>query len=180
MLFLENPNLKLSDVLSTARAFEVTKEQLVAMNRPRQSNCSRQSEVNATHKKIDKSRRSSCYACDKLGHFQQDEQCPTKRKRCMPCGKIGHFKAQCRSNSGNFFQTKNDYNSSQPNVNCLEDDGLSVDRLSRLTAHPDVDIFTVESPVRGIYRMSLDIGSVRVPNVVIDSGAVTIVIAKIT
>ena len=50
----------------------------------------------------------------------------------------------------------------------------------RHTVRRNGDIFTVNSPVSSVYRISVDIGDVHVPNVVIDSGAVANVITKNT
>ena len=50
----------------------------------------------------------------------------------------------------------------------------------RHTVRQNGDIFTVNSPVSSFYRISVDIGDVHVPNVVIDSGAVTNVVTKNT
>ena len=63
-------------------------------------------------------------------------------------------------------------------MNYLE--GREEKKRQRDTVGQNGNIETINSPVSSVYRISVDIGDVHVPNVVIDSGAVTNVIAKNT
>jgi len=173
--FLEKADLKLTDVVSMARAFEAVGEQLKLMDRPAEPGLPSDYGVNAVQNKIDKN-KLTCYACGRSGHFQRDEQCPARGKRCMLCGKMGHFRSQCRSQS--IKPTQRNYGPASSAVNYLQEDKRS---LASVQANEcNFDIFTVKSPVAGVCCISIDVGNVRVPNVVIDSGAVTNVITKNT
>ena len=175
---LEKADLKLSDLISTAKAFEAVGEQLRVMDQPSQSITSVPVAVNALRNKPDRS-KLLCYACGKPGHFQKDPLCPARGKRCAQCGKIGHFKAQCRATS-----TQNGNRGTFSGVNSLEQreeyryNGMNQQPLTNY--EQNWDIFSVDSPVRGVCSISVDIGNVSVSNVVIDSGAVTNVISKNT
>ena len=36
-----------------------------------------------------------CFSCDQEGHFSGDKKCPARDRACRVCGVIGHFKVKC-------------------------------------------------------------------------------------
>ena len=132
-------------------------------------------------RKVEKSDRPLCYACGRPGHFRRDRRCPARGEKCLRCGRYGHFQAQCRSSIGTSSNTMTESNK-RSNLNCLEEKCVSRRAMKQPDANfvPGYDIFTVNSPVKSVCSVEVDIGNVTVPNVIIDSGAVTNVISKNT
>ena len=172
--FLEKAHLKLLDVLSFARVHEAVRERLEAMDRPMEPNLADNHEINVVRTTIDKSKLFVMPA-EKPAITNEIHNALQKEKKCIQRGKIGHYKAQCPSN---YSRPRSYDDAHRPNLNYLEEEEKEV--AKRHTVKQNGDIFTVNSPLSSVYRISVDIGDVHVPNVVIDSGAVTNIITKNT
>ena len=142
--------------------------------------------------------RRSCFNCGRDDHFARDRRCPARGRKCDQCGEIGHFKVQCRRGTsrnsqqwerrgiksrGTKVEPKLTDSGKKTNTNYAGGDGErseSLERDEKPSTGPEY-VFSVGDDTRqsnGV--VTLRVGGVHLPNVLIDSGATSNLLGKPT
>ncbi|CAM1332867.1 Uncharacterised protein r2_g4210 [Pycnogonum litorale] len=183
--FLEQDNLTLDVLLKVARAFEAVDRQVKSfetvqtshVNTVRLSNAPRKHKVGQP-----KGKEIICYACGRRGHISTDEFCSAKNKRCHSCSEFGHFKSQCKGKVKSTGGSKpSDSHGSQRGRNWTNLRKGKINQLESTTGDPDEYAFSVNaSYIRDDGMVALEVGGVRLVNVLVDSGSNRNVIGRST
>lgn len=90
-------DMTLDEVIQTAKAFELTNEQV--KEHPEFSTSMEAVKEEKIHEIRQKSKQMivTCYNCGKTGHYSSSEDCPARGRSCKHCNKKGHFSIVCRS-----------------------------------------------------------------------------------
>ena len=121
-----------------------------------------------------------CYACGNRRHLKNSPQCPARNQFCNGCGKRGHFLVKCRnvqaSRPGTSKPSTDDYRPSQrrkTNANLIED---VQEEAEEKTSY----LFSLNPIPKHMQAITLQIGGVKVPNLLINSGAACNVVEQET
>ena len=195
--FLEKEgSVTLNDLLVTARAQEAVNLQMEAMganNSSGQVNTvvddgarggdTSSEQVNSV---VDGSGGTSsgkrdCFNCGREDHFARDRRCPARGRKCDQCGEIGHFKVKCRkkfAKDSHQGQRQGDGRRDWRNTCSANERGrktntnyVDSDTESGQNSKPNY-VFSVGDRLgqrSGI--VTVVVGGVHLPNVLIDSGA---------
>ena len=125
--------------------------------------------------------RRDCFNCGREDHFARDRRCPARGRKCDQCGEIGHFKVKCRKKPSRDLQQGQRQSNNQRgwrdtsrvNERGRKSNTNYVDGEAEAERNPTPDyVFSVgdmSSQRRGI--VTIVVGDVQLPNVLIDSGA---------
>ena len=140
--FLETRNIKLEEVLLTARAWEAAEGQLREMAmadrvtvKPEDTTTRTTTDVNA--EQVHAARREqtgpagACFNCGEEGHYARDEECPARGQKCSRCGRRGHLEVPCRQPKQRPKETVSRARRTQ--VNFVKEDG-GIDDYAFLTS----------------------------------------------
>ena len=100
----------------------------------------------------------NCYRCGLEGQFARDPECKARSVICQKCKKTGHLTKVCR--------TKSEDKTNKGNVRHVTED--------------DVFAFKVQSGVRNIPTVAIELGGVQLEGVLVDSGSTCNVIDRET
>ncbi|KAK2549429.1 hypothetical protein P5673_030103 [Acropora cervicornis] len=104
-----------------------------------------------------KGKRGCCYRCGIEGHFARDPECKARSVTCSKCTKIGHLAKCCR--------TKVENNTKRGNVHQISEDDFA---------------FSVQSDIRDIPTIDIELGGIQLEGVLVDSGSTCNVIDRET
>ena len=129
-----------------------------------------------------------------MGHFSKDPKCPAKGQKCRLCGEIGHFKVKCpkqvsskqqqkhvdRDKVRTGFKSGKTENSASTNFvdeRCPEKPQSYAQSEGALRNYA----FTVDDDAQGHSgSITLEVGGVKLPDILIDSGATCNLIGQST
>ena len=124
-----------------------------------------------------------CFGCGREGHFAGDKSCPARDQACRRCGKIGHFRVRCtqghrnggkKSEKGNSGTGRGNNRSGRAADNEANSVGSENFSASGARQSPDFAFAVGQtgnhlSSDNGV--VTLSVGEVELPDVLIDSGA---------
>ena len=172
---LLNPNMSLVDILSYARALQVTETQIKSMHHSQQLNpvINRLQDRNTdtyTRQQSKYRARNSCRNCG--GNWPHDggqNRCPARNKTCRSCNRPNHFASVCLSSPLSATQGgRSDRKPDRPiytiddgeelNVNSVRSDDETTDNVFTISRNLDLPHFNVK--VNGMqFRFLADSGS---------------------
>ena len=129
---LETRNIKLEEVLSTARAWEAVEDQLREMAvsdrvtvKPEDTTTRTTTDVNAEQvhavRREQTGPEGACFNCGEEGHYARDEECPARGQKCSRCERRGHLEVTCRQPKQRPKETVS--RARRTRVNFVEEDG---------------------------------------------------------
>lgn len=192
--FLEKQgSVTLNDLLVIARAQEAVDLQMETMG----GNAGSEHVNSVTDVKFGaNSEKKECFNCGREDHFARDWRCPARGRKCDQCGAVGHFKVKChkRPQRGSQQGQKQGVSSWGRRVDPRVTDGGKKTNTNFVDSCTDGEaekgerpnftpeyVFSVGNEVNhcnGI--VTLQIGGVILPNVLIDSGATCNLLGKET
>ena len=194
--FLERDvSVNLNDLLITARAQEAVDLQMVVMG----GNDNSEQVNNATDTGLNGNvDRRNCFNCGRDDHFARDRRCPARGRKCDQCGEIGHFIVKCRRGTSQNFQQwerrgihsrgrkiepKITDSGKKTKTNYVDGNGdrtNSVKQGKRPSTGPECVISVGDDTRQSNRVVTQRVGSVYLPNVLIDSRATSNLLGKPT
>ena len=189
--FLEKEgSVTLKDLLVTARAQEAVNLQMEAMGARGGDISSEQVNSVVDVSGGTSSGKRDCFNCGREDHFARDKRCPARGRKCDQCGEIGHFKVKCRkrlAKESHQGQKQGDGRRDWRNASSVNERGrktntnyVDSDTESRQNLTPNY-VFSVGDRLgqrSGI--VTVLVGGVHLPNVLIDSGATCNLLGQVT
>lgn len=153
--------LEAGGTLTLQKAREIARSMEAAERQAKQiENDSRGEHVHTLedhHHVSGRGKRGCCYRCGIEGHFARDPECKARSVTCSKCRKIGHLAKCCR--------TKVENNSKRGNVHQISEDDFA---------------FSVQSDIRDIPTIDIELGGIQLEGVLVDSGSTCNVIDRET